>query len=134
MNETTAIICILLLLPLVTSASEEISSTSRLVGNTPEDIINQLDVEELNLNHASYFGKSTSGTRNAYQNKEDILNLFFSNPYTVSDWDYGTLNTNLFGSNELFMIEATGLIQDNKIKSEQSSSILTTSLTQIMLD
>jgi len=113
-------LCMLLFLAAQVSAtgvSYESTSVSRLVGNSPEDIINQLDVEELNLNHASYYGDDTH-TGPTFFNKRKIVESLFNDRDISSSWNY-PINANKFVSNELLIIEAEGKLQDNKIISQR---------------
>src|SRR3989344_6065176 len=101
MNPTLLVVCtlFLLLIPLslAISTSEETTSVSRIVGNTPEDIINQLDVEELNLNHATYAAED-SAWNDDYEEKQEVIEALFE--------DYSTTVTTAdFEANELLVVE-----------------------------
>ena len=108
------------------STSYETSSVSRITGDSPEDLINQLDVEELNLNHASYFAdnKNTIGSMRS----ADALDSLFDD-YLVKggssypSWYYDQLNNYFseFESNELLVIEAQGEI--NPLKSSHDAGL-----------
>ena len=122
-------ICTFILLIAAVNAvttSYESASVSRITGNTPEDLINQLDTEELNLNHASYYGQDPFWQADSFEEKDDIIQSLFNYHHITNNWDYDSVHPDYFQSNELFVIEAEGRIEDNHIISEQDSTELTT--------
>ena len=97
------------------TVSEETSSVSRLVGKSPEDIINQLDSQSINLNHASYYGNYIN------ENKDDLGTIGTLFPYEdahyETGWWFNTINFNIFKPQELFIINAKGEVTNKTISS-----------------
>lgn len=85
--------------------SLEQTSVARLSGDSPEDIIHQLDAVELDLNHATYYSKNSPGTKWA-KNRQVIESNFNSHYYE----SYGDVNTEYFESNEFLIVD------DSKVK------------------
>ena len=96
----------------------------RLVGDTPEDLINQLDVSELNLNHVSYYGESIGGEGNNFIKKDGALKAMFNDYEIKSYWDFNSVDVEEFESNELFIIESLGEATPSTVKSERLGSTL----------
>ena len=107
---------LLLLLPTALSitSSEETNSVSRIVGESPTEMIRQMQRSEININHAAYY------TNDEIDNKKTlILKQQFSNNVNVN-WDGAGYNkfspndikdavNNFRNNNELFMLETDGM-------------------------
>ena len=112
----TEICVLLLLLPIALSipSLEETSSVSRIVGESPTEMIRQMQRSEININHAAYY------TNDEIDNKKTlILKQQFSNNVNVN-WDGAGYNkfspndikdavNNFRNNNELFMLETDGM-------------------------
>jgi hypothetical protein len=131
-NKLTIGLCMLLLAitpVLAVTTSYETSSVSRIVGDSPDDLINQLDTVELNLNHASYYAESSDNS-NRLHSEEDILNTLFEDKIikgttgSINNWEYDKIQEDFssYKSNELLIIEAEG--NNNPLKSSHYSGFL----------
>ncbi|MBD3249052.1 hypothetical protein GF336_03330, partial [Candidatus Woesearchaeota archaeon] len=131
-------LCIFLLIIPVSfavSTSYETSSVSRLVGNAPEDLINQLDTEELNLNHASYYGQEPFWSADSFDENKNVIKLMFDQYNIENNWDYESIATEDFRSNELMIIEGQeGYIKNNKPTAKQGSTEISPSDTRAWRD
>ncbi len=125
-KQLTLGICIFILLAVSVNAistSYETASVSRLVGNAPEDLINQLDTEELNLNHASYYpGYEVSKDCDAFLGKKEAIEHMFDKSIIDIYWEYDDIETSKFEPNELFIIESEGSIEGKNILASQRNS------------
>ncbi|MBW2989943.1 hypothetical protein KY358_06530, partial [Candidatus Woesearchaeota archaeon] len=87
----------------------ETSSTSRIVGESPTELIRQMQRTETDLEHATYFGFDYSP--NFYDNM-GILDKQFQgdNHVEASSWMRNDLDVSIsqFRDNELFIVEAEG--------------------------
>ena len=81
------------------STSYETSSVSRIVGNNPNDLINQLDTEELNLNHASYYGQDPLFSKDTFEEKEGAIESLFTD-YKIEKNNYWTFHSLAFSEFE----------------------------------
>ena len=120
---------ILLVLPTTyaITVSYETSSVSRILGNSPEDLIHQLDVEELNLNHATYYAEKENSIFSLFNKRTDPVKALFDDYDINTFWAYENMDLNDFQSNELFVIEGDGkLEEDNIISTHERISKLTT--------
>ncbi|MBD3355008.1 hypothetical protein GF361_03410, partial [Candidatus Woesearchaeota archaeon] len=120
---------ILLVIPIAHSVSTayEISSVSRLVGDSPEDLINQLDSEELNFNHATYYGENGFFWFGSFEEKRDALKYLVGNSNTDYSgfWNYNDVDLSDFESNEIFIIEAeNGYIENDEMTSHNSDTVI----------
>jgi hypothetical protein len=136
MNKILTLIIVLLLASsaLAITTSQETASVSRLVGETPQDLINQLDTIEIDLNHAQYYGQQPFLSSDTFDEKEDMLQTIFNNNQeSTSDWNYNSLDIEDFitpnNAHSLFIIEADGEVTQNSIKSTQDNTQLTPSQT-----
>ena len=66
-------LCILLLLASAPALSEETNSVSRIVGDSPSEMLRQLQREEIDLRHATYY------THDQLSDKDNILREQFGN-------------------------------------------------------
>ena len=105
MNASKLLICLIFaFLLLQTASAYETSGIARIVGDNPEDLINQLDVGDHELNHASYFG-DYSNPQTADDTK--IIEALFTNYsmeglYDSEDiWSFAKIkNLNLFSKDQ----------------------------------
>ncbi|MBI2107177.1 hypothetical protein HYT57_04275 [Candidatus Woesearchaeota archaeon] len=102
-------LCVLILLVTPTYAVntyEETSSVSRIVGESPTEMLRQLQRNELNLNHATYY------TTDIISDKDNILKEQFNNniEYHNLAWNFNDVQNSAksFNKNELFILESEG--------------------------
>ncbi len=105
---------IVLLSSLVTAI--ETASVSRILGDKPEDLINQFDVDELNLNHGSYFERS--GKSN-YENYRAMDAQFADDWGLRQSWSWNNIDDYFYESNELLVIDTYGSV-DKEIKAKKA--------------
>jgi len=115
MNKKTILgMCILIFLIifpsiLASTTYEETSSVSRIVGESPTELLRQMQRSEIELQHATYFGHKHDAD---FDEKIGILDEQFSaNKYVEpSGWVTGDLDNKIdgFSNNELFILETTG--------------------------
>jgi len=96
----------------------EASSVSRLVGDSPYDIINQLDTKQINLNHATHLAnrldllEDTTNSRMIVEGFQEYNIKGDASTYHeggLLPWDgYGSISQDLslFQPNELFVLES----------------------------
>ncbi len=94
------------------SVNEEKNSVSRIVGNTPHDLLQQLNRESIEVSHASYFGEVK-----IFDTTRDVLNKQYYNTsfegnqfpdYYFNVWGKGTIDNymNSFEHSELFILKS----------------------------
>ncbi|MBI2653901.1 hypothetical protein HYX02_03755 [Candidatus Woesearchaeota archaeon] len=85
---------------------EETSSVSRIVGESPTEMLRQMQRNEIDLQHATYFGHNL-----ILNEKISILNeQFKANKHVETGWMRRELDNKIpgFSTNELFLLETTG--------------------------
>jgi hypothetical protein len=129
-------LCIVFLLVLTpmyaASTAQEVTSVSRMVGESPEALINQLDTEELNLNHASYYRQQRRfDLQEGKVPVVEALKSLFDDKNTTKNWDFNDVDLDEFKPNELLIIEADKGSVENGLKSIQTDMLVdgTTQLT-----
>jgi hypothetical protein len=112
------------------STSYETASVSRLVGNSPEDLINQLDTEELNLNHASYYGDYYINTLIKLGAIKSLFDEYIAKGIYTEEgmpnypaWYYNQIENDFssYKANELLVIEAEG--NNNPLRSSHDPGL-----------
>jgi hypothetical protein len=119
------LVCMLLLATPLLSAVElykqhDASSVGRIIGNSPYDLVHQLDVDELNLNHATYLGNERQRTQRDSRIVQELfpkssqLRGHFSDSCegvcSKDQWSFHDIKeyAKAFQSNELFFVEGNG--------------------------
>ncbi|MBI3031874.1 hypothetical protein HYY69_00190 [Candidatus Woesearchaeota archaeon] len=117
-----------LLIPIsfAVNVAQETTSVSRIVGNAPEDLINQLDGEELNLNRADYYLQQ-EGVVNS--NTDNVVKSLITESVIDPTWKFDEIATSLFKANELFVLEAKGELDGNELKATAGGALFGTELT-----
>ena len=117
-NKTLIGLCIIFLLAISPSSlalSEETSSVSRIVGDSPTEMLRQLQREEIDLRHATYY------THDQFSQKDEILREQFGNNAETDSygWKFDDVSdsVNYFRKNELFILESKGVDGELKAKS-----------------
>jgi hypothetical protein len=116
----------------------EITSVSRLVGNSPYDLINQLDTKQINMNHATHLSNRLDVFEGVTDSRT-IIDAFPDNYNVQGDgsvhdpnlgeatyfpWNgYGTISEeiNKFKANELFVLESYIDLDDFGVYSKKLS-------------
>lgn len=125
MKKSTLIgICLIILLAssaLAITKSYETSAVARIVGDSPNDLKQQLLAQEdIDLKHATYLSRETVTT---YADNKNILKKMFgiSNTFFLGTHEGKTnlfsYDLNKFKKNELVVWEGAGSIKNNEIKS-----------------
>ncbi|MBD3355070.1 hypothetical protein GF361_03735 [Candidatus Woesearchaeota archaeon] len=112
----------------------EASSVSRLVGDSPYDIINQLDTKQLNINHATHLSNRLDVFEDVTHNRmiysgfdeanRNIKGDGVRDPATGPTWDgYDSIDSDIdqFEANEMFILESYIDMDDFGIYSKKLS-------------
>ncbi|MBT3407307.1 hypothetical protein HOK68_00965 [Candidatus Woesearchaeota archaeon] len=103
----------------VSSINYETAAVSRIVGDKPEDLINQLENKDLKIDHATYYSDINFKTP---QYKYLFDEIFDSNEF-YPIYNYNWINTDNLKKNQLFIIETHGDVNKDKV---YSSGIINT--------
>src|SRR3989344_7380487 len=113
MNKTLLIgLCMILLVVAPVYAeytTQETSTVSRIVGESPTEMLRQMQRNEIGINHATYFGFNFDS--NFYDNSAILDKQFPSDNYVEpSGWMTDDLDNKIddFQNNELFILETDG--------------------------
>lgn len=116
------ILCMVLIVSPIAFAitsPQETSSVSRIVGESPTEMLKQLQKNELALNHATYY------TTDIISDKDNILKEQFNNnvEYNNLFWNFNDVQNSArsFNKNELFILESEGSPSKLKKGSEELS-------------
>ncbi|MFC1728071.1 hypothetical protein ACFLZ7_01235 [Nanoarchaeota archaeon] len=115
-------ICMILILAVPAFAlttSYETAAVGRLVGDTPQELINQLQSSNIDLQHATYFGDGD--VFNLFSDdKVDVLNEEFGSSKYIDKFSWNlndvTNSLNNFQTNEFLIVEEEGEVVGNTIK------------------
>ncbi|MFH1727352.1 MAG: hypothetical protein ABIA04_02895, partial [Pseudomonadota bacterium] len=89
------------------TTTEETSSVSRIVGESPTEMLRQMQRNEIDLEHATYYSHDQVNNK-----KDNILAEQFGSDLDkdLLNWDFDDVknSVNGFGENELFVLETEG--------------------------
>jgi len=85
----------------------ETSSIARLVGDSPYDIINQLDTKQLDLRAATFLSKTHLGEKDI--DSKPIEKGFLDTTIKTKNWKYQDIHQyiNVFTANQLFVLQSS---------------------------
>ena len=112
-NRIAGIFILALLITPIASAIttyEETSSVSRIVGESPTEMLRQMQRDSLDVSHATFFGLSDGQNLQQFHEKEKILENQFGSSYYSSEAALTNVKNKAddFTKNELFVLESYG--------------------------
>jgi len=100
------------------TSTYEKATVARIVGDTPEEMISQLTMSDLDLKHATYYAEDSIFDNT--EKKSAVIRNEFWEHFEIDErgWDWNDVdNFNKFERNEYLIIEADGDIQNNYVLS-----------------